>query len=287
MAHLMKLELKKVHFLRYILISAGLILLGMFFLFVALHDSSDSPRTFDNSFRTVQMIFAFVYVIFFAVLVSAVVISEYNNKTILLMFTYPIDKSKMILSKLLVITLFMAASMLIGYVCCSLFIVGMDRRSDLIVGEFSSEILGDWIFAALFSTIIFCCLGLWTFVAGMMKKSVTVTIFIFLRQIVITSGENHQENIWMVLAAVIISLAVLRYTFAKKITQIDLHDLFFPNNDHMVAGTKYGRLPANAVVILTPDLEFRIIPLIDLTGQQWRCSVLCKMIDYFEVLVYI
>ena len=172
------------------------------------------------------MIFAFVYVIFFAVLVSAVVISEYNNKTILLMFTYPVDKRKMILSKLLVITLFMAASMLIGYVCCSLFIVGMDRQSDLIVGEFSSEILRNWIFAALFSTIVFCCLGLWTFVAGMVKKSVTVTIvssiiFIFLRQIVITSGENQQENIWMVLAAVIISLAALQYTFAKKITQID------------------------------------------------------------------
>ena len=223
MAHLMKLELKKIHFLHYILISAFLILLGMFFLFVALHDASDRPRTFEDSFRTVQMIFSFVYVIFFAVLVSAVVISEYNNKTILLMFTYPLDKKKLILSKLLLITLFMAVSILIGFVCCSLFIVDMDRRSDLIVGEFSSQILRDWISAALGSTIVFCCLGLWTFAAGMVKKSVTVTIvssivFIFFHQVVITASENQQENVWTVLAAVIISLAALQYTFARKIT---------------------------------------------------------------------
>lgn len=226
MTHLMKLELKKVHFLRYILISAGLIFLGIFFLFVALHDSSDSPRTFDHSFRIVQMIFAFVYVIFFAVLVAAIIISEYNNKTILLMFTYPVDKKKMILSKLIVITSFMAVSILIGYVCCSIFIVWSDHQFDLISSDFSYGVLKNWIFAALSSTIVFCCLGLWTFVVGMVKKSVAVTIvssviFIFLRQLVIASSENYQENVWIVLVSIIITLFALRYTFTKQITQID------------------------------------------------------------------
>ena len=226
MTHLIKLELKKIHFWRYVLISAASIMLGMFFLFVALNDASDRPRTFEDSFRTVQMIFAFVYVIFFGVLVSTMVISEYNNKTILLMFTYPVDKKKIIVSKLMVITLFMAVSILIGYVCCSLFIVGLDCWSDLIVGEFSSEILRNWIAAALSSTIAFCCLGLWTFVVGMVKKSVAVTIvssviFIFLRQLVIASSENYQENVWIVLASIIITLFALRYTFTKQITQID------------------------------------------------------------------
>lgn len=224
MTHLMKLELKKIHFLRYILISVGAILLSMYFIFVALNDTGDN--TFDNAFRAVQMIFAFVYVIFFAVLVSAMVISEYNNKTILLMFTYPVDRKKMLVSKLLIITLFMAASILIGYVCCSLFIVGIDLQFDLVVGEFSSEILKSWLYAALSSTIVFCCLGLWTFAAGMQRKSVTVTIvssviFIFLRQLVVASSENYQEAIGLVLADIAISLLALRYTFSKKIMEID------------------------------------------------------------------
>lgn len=226
MTHLMKLELKKMHILQYILISAVAIVLSMFFVFVALNDTSDNTYTFESTFRVVQLVFALIYVIFFAVLVSALVISEYNNKTILLMFTYPIDKKKMILSKLMVITIFMAALMLIGYVCCSIFIVWTDYQFDLVSGDFSFEVLKNWIFAALSSTIVFCCLELWTFVAGMVKKSVTVTIvssiiFINLRQLVITASENYQENLWTVLAAVIISLVALRYTFAKKITQID------------------------------------------------------------------
>jgi len=226
MVHLMKLELKKIHFLRYIFISIVAIILCMFFVFVALNDTSDGTYTFENTFRAVQLIFAFVYVIFFAVLVSALVISEYNNKTILLMFTYPIDRKKIITSKLLIITLFMAVSMLTGYLCCSLFIIGVDRHLGLVTGEFSLEVLKNWGFAALSSTIVFCCLGLWSFAAGMIKKSVTVTIvssiiFIYVRQIIITASENYQENVWMVLAAVVISLIALRYTFAKKIMQID------------------------------------------------------------------
>ncbi|MCM1050183.1 MAG: ABC transporter permease [Clostridiales bacterium] len=226
MAHLMKLELKKIHFLRYILISAGAIILAMFFVFVALNDSGSGKETFDSAFRAVQMIFAFVYVIFFAVLVSALVISEYNNKTILLMFTYPIDRKKIIVAKLLIIMLFMAVSILLGYVCCSLFIVGIDRRLDLIAGEFSKEVLKNWISAALYSTIVFCCLGLWSFAAGMIRKSVVVTIvssiiFIYLRQIVITASENYQESLGLVLAVVIISVAALWYTFRCKIMEID------------------------------------------------------------------
>ncbi|MCM1026442.1 MAG: ABC transporter permease [Roseburia sp.] len=226
MVRLMKLELKKIHFLRYLLMSAAALLLAMFFVFVALNDSGSQKDTFDSAFRAVQMIFVFVYVIFFAVLVSALVISEYNNKTILLMFTYPLDRKKLMASKLLLITLFMASSILAGYVCCALFLVGVDRRLDLIAGEFSAEVLQSWISAALSSTVVFCCLGLWSFAAGMLRKSVTVTIvssmvFIFLRQVVVSASVNYRESIRVVLAAVVITLLALWYTFRRKLTQID------------------------------------------------------------------
>lgn len=225
MIHLMKLELKKIRFRRYVLISAAAILFSMFFVFVALNDSG-SEHTFEKAFRVVQLTFAFIYVIFFAVLLSALVIGEYNNKTILLMFTYPIDRKKMITSKLLLITLFMAASILTGYLCCALFIVGVDRQFGLIAGTFSAEILQSWIIAALYSTIDFCCLGLWSFAAGMVKKSVAVTIvssviFIYLRQIVIAASDNYQESVWVVLGALAITVCALRCTYVGRIMEID------------------------------------------------------------------
>ena len=176
MMHLMRLELKKIHFKKYIFFSALAIVLSMYFVFVSLYDTSEHVRTFENTFQTVELIFAFIFVIFFSVLNAAIVISEYNNKTILSMFTYPIDKKKMVTAKLLLITIFMAVSMLIGYAACSLFIIGIDKRFDLLDGEFSFTVLENLIYGTLATTIVFCCLGLWTFAVGMIKKSVSMTI---------------------------------------------------------------------------------------------------------------
>ena len=142
------------------------------------------------------------------------------------MFTYPVDKKKMVTAKLLLITVFMAVSMLIGYAVCSLFIVGIDKRFDLLDGDFSFMVFENWIYGALATTVVFCCLGLWTFAMGMIKKSVSMTIvssmiFIFLRQVVITAGESHQESGGLVLITVAITAAALWYIFRKKITQLD------------------------------------------------------------------
>lgn len=226
MVHLIRLELKKVHFKKYTLFSVLAILLSMFFVFVALNDTSDSTYTFENTFRAVEMIFAFVFIIFFAVLNVSLIISEYNSKTILLMFTYPVDRKKIIIAKLLMITLFIVVSMIVGYALCCSFIMGIDRYSNLVVGEFSPSVFKNWVTAGASTIIVFCCLGLWTFVAGMLKKSATVTIvssiiFIFFRQMVITASENNQENIWFVLFVIAVTIVALWYTFTKKITQLD------------------------------------------------------------------
>lgn len=226
MIHLMRLELKKIHFKKYIFLSILAIVLSMYFVFVSLYDTSGHIRTFENTFRTVEMIFAFVFVIFFSVLNAAIVISEYNNKTILLMFTYPVDKIKMITAKLLLITAFMAASILAGYVIDSLFLIGIDIRFDLFDEDFSITILKNWIYRALATMIVFCCLGLWTFAVGMIKKSVSMTIvssmiFIFLRQVVITAGERQQESVGLVLIIVAITAAVMHYIFKMKIRQLE------------------------------------------------------------------
>lgn len=226
MAHLLRLELKKIRLRNYIFLVLAAVLFSMFFITVALHDSSESGHTFPEAFRVVEMIFAFVFVIFFSVLNSQIIISEYNNKTILLLFTYPVDRKKVILAKLILITLFEALSMLLGYLVCGIFIVTMDYQFDWVAGTFQLSMLYDWLGRALSTTVIFCSLGLWTFTAGMWKKSVPVTIvssvlFIYVRQIAVASTPTYQENIWMILAAVAIALAGMWYSFERKITQLD------------------------------------------------------------------
>lgn len=63
----------------------------------------------------------------FAVLAVIYIVNEYTHKTILVMFSYPLDRRKLILAKLLLITALVMCSMILGYICCSVFIVIVDR----------------------------------------------------------------------------------------------------------------------------------------------------------------
>lgn len=224
--HLMRLELKKTPFGKYILLSALAIVLGLFFLFVSLTDSSDTVHDFENAFQTAEMIFSCIFIVFFAVLNGALIISEYNNRTILLMFTYPVDKKLMIVAKLMVITLFIAVSLSVGYLCCGLFLAGIDRAFDLLADAFSGAVLCYFVVRAATTIVVYCCLGLWTFAAGMHRKSVTVTIvssllFIFLRQVVVASGKEPRESLGVMLVLITITALALWYTFRRKITELE------------------------------------------------------------------
>ena len=142
MIHLMKLELKKVGLKKYVLFSITGIFISMFFLFVGLNDSSTIKSSYETAFSTVGLIFCFYYIVLFSVLVSAYIVNEYNHKTILVMFSYPVDRRKLMIAKLLLITLLVMFSMIIGYLCCGTFIVIADRYWELIEGEFEISVIG-------------------------------------------------------------------------------------------------------------------------------------------------
>lgn len=218
MWRLMKLELKKVHFKKYVLISALLILLSMYFVCVSLNDTSGSQDTYESTFRVIELIFAFVFIIFFSVLNSSIIISEYNNKTILIMFTYPVNRKKIIAVKLMLNTLFITASLAAGYIACCTFVVAVDKRFDLLAGEFSPSMISGWISAAALTIVAFNAWGICTFVVGMWKKSVSMTIvssmiFVFLRQVLITATDNNHESPMLVLGLVIVTLAAVAGVF--------------------------------------------------------------------------
>lgn len=226
MIHLMKLELKKVGLKRYVLFSIVGILISMFFLFVGLNDSSTIKSSYETAFTTVGLIFCMYYITLFSVLAASYIVNEYTHKTILVMFSYPIDRKKLITAKLLLITLLVMSSMVIGYICCGTFIIMADRYWDLIQGEFEMSVLSCWIPAALKAIITFCALGIGTFVAGMIKKSVSMTIisavlFCYIRQFYIAGMDLHEENWPFVIGVVVITVIGVCYTLAYKIEEID------------------------------------------------------------------
>lgn len=226
MIHLMKFELKKVGLKKYVLFSITGIFISMLFLFVGLNDSSTIKSSYETAFSTVGLIFCFYYIVLFSVLVSAYIVNEYNHKTILVMFSYPVDRRKLMIAKLLLITLLVMFSMMIGYLCCGTFIVIADRYWELIEGEFEISVLCYWIPTAFKAVITFCAFGIGTFVVGMMKKSVSMTIissiiFCYIRQFYIAGMDLYEENWLFVIGVVVITVIGVWYTLAYKIGQID------------------------------------------------------------------
>ncbi|RGH40394.1 lantibiotic ABC transporter permease [Firmicutes bacterium AM41-5BH] len=226
MTHLMRLELKKVGLKKYVIFSMIGIFISMYFLFVGLNDSSTIKSNYETAFSTLGMIFCVYYITLFSVLVATYIINEYNHKTILVMFSYPIDRRKLMIAKLLLITLLVMFSMIVGYICCGIFIVIADKCWELIEGEFRISVLSYWIPTALKAIITFCTLGIGTFVIGMIKKSVPMTIisaivFFYIRQFYIAGMDLYEENWLFVIGVVVITIIGVWYVLTYKINQTD------------------------------------------------------------------
>ena len=142
MVHLFKLELKKFKTGQKTIFSLTAIIFSILFITVSLVDSMTDPAqtkdTFDSTFLVIGLLMSFVFLVYSSVLTSSLVISEYNQRTITILFSYPLNKKHLIAVKMILITIFTALSMFVGYVCCCAYIIGMDAAFDMLEGSFQT-----------------------------------------------------------------------------------------------------------------------------------------------------
>lgn len=122
MLKLVKLEWKKNQITKYIrnaLIVAALLCLFVFamdFWGIANDPGTGTPDTapgMDNIAATIEMFSGMSFLVFTGVMLSTFIVSAYNNKTMNLMFTYPIKRQKILASQMLAVWLFNIAALII------------------------------------------------------------------------------------------------------------------------------------------------------------------------------
>ena len=226
MAHLLKLELKKFRITRNIVFTLVAILFSVLFMTVSLMDSMTDPEqtkdTFESMFTVVGLLMSFIFLVYSSVLTARLVIGEYNQGTITIMFFY---RKILIASKLIIIMAYTAISMAIGYFLCSIYLIAADRSFDMLEGEFQLSMLQTWIPTAVITIVVCTILSLWPFIIGMIHKSVPITIItslivIVLRQVIITQNPTNQESLLQLLLAAVITLALSLLIFRKKVSQL-------------------------------------------------------------------
>lgn len=229
MAHLIKLELKKFGIARNVIFMVAAILFSILFITISLWDSMTDPEqtkdTFESTYLVIGLLMSFIFLVYSSVLTARLVIGEYNQRTITIMFSYPLNRTKLIASKLIIIMVYTAISMAIGYVCCSGYIVFVDRFFDMLEGTFQLSMLQTWMPMAITTVIVCTVLSLWPFIIGMIRKSVPTTIvtsliIIVFRQVVISKNATNQESMLQIFLVAIVTLVAALFIFKKKVSEL-------------------------------------------------------------------
>lgn len=180
MMKIMKLEGKKNHLTKYIKTT----LISTFVIFavaalMALVSKSQSELMFTD-FTTymsfVNIIIRVVFVIFSAVLLSRLVVDEYKNKTIQVLFTYPVDRKKVMQSKLFLIVAFCFISILFATLVISCLTLLLNPSLELFPTAMTVQDIGATIPSLLMVSLMTACLSLIPLYFGMKKKSTSTTI---------------------------------------------------------------------------------------------------------------
>lgn len=229
MAHLIRLELKKFGVAKNVIFMVVAILFSMLFITISLWDSMADPEqakdTFESTYLVIGLLMSFVFLVYSSILTARLVIEEYNQRTITIMFSYPLNRMELIAAKMAIIMVYTAVSMIIGYICCSGYIVFVDQFFDALEGTFQISMLQTWIPMAITTVLVCMVLSLWPFIIGMIRKSVpaaivTSLIVIVLRQVMISKNATNQESFLQILFVVMVTLAATWVVFKKKVLEL-------------------------------------------------------------------
>ncbi|MEK4301493.1 ABC transporter permease [Oceanobacillus sp. FSL W8-0428] len=177
MLKLMSLEMRKVNFGRYINSSMAACFAVTGFLFFMLYVDRDLyTASSTDFFFLVDSITRMVFIVFSGVLISRLVIEEYNDKTITLKFTYPISRKKLISSKLLIIICFTFFSILLSRIFATVVLTMLDNSLNFIEGDIKFQMIIEHFRNTILYDFSASGISLVPLFLGMLKKSVRTTI---------------------------------------------------------------------------------------------------------------
>jgi len=192
---LISLELRKYRFSRLIVYAIMVdIALLLFLTMIGIPDYGSEDyaySTFSGSFELIDTFVRVTFMIFAGVLLSIMIIGEYRNKTLSVLFMYPIKRYKLIAAKLIIIFFFTFGMILFTDVLMSSALVTLNHYYPFIEDSLTMEQVRSLLLAYTFSSLSAASMALIPLLFGMHKHSVTTTmVFSILLVLIVCSGIN-------------------------------------------------------------------------------------------------
>lgn len=180
MLKLIKLEMQKNNATKYIWYTAlailSLVALSITFIFFLGFEDPDMAKDIASISFFVRMMTSIVFLIFSAVMHSAFTINAYKNRTMDLMFSYPIKRNKILASKILAVMGFNFVSISLAQIIIygSIYIVSLYLQPALPIDFHFSGILFYTI--VVLNSVMTISISLIALFIGMIKKSPVSTV---------------------------------------------------------------------------------------------------------------
>lgn len=212
MLKLISLEIRK-NKLKSLLTGAAIVnfaILG-FMILVLFVEQSESEPSFTSYADLFEGVFVFVkaaYIIFASVIISKLVIDEYKNNTITLLFMYPISRKKLMTAKIVIVFVFTFIGIIVSDIMVGAILLVFNSYAELIPGEITSSMITSELIKLGANAFYAAGIALIPLYFGMKKKSVPATIVSAVLVTSLISGGFDQARLGN-LAAVSISLGLL------------------------------------------------------------------------------
>ncbi|AKG36871.1 ABC transporter permease [Paenibacillus durus] len=146
-----------------------------FMILVVFIDQSEFA-TYPEAFEGLHIFISGTFIIFASVLLSRLIIDEYKNNTMALLFTYPISRMKLMYAKLIIVLLFTFLNIVVSNIVLGAIIVGVNSFVSAISEEITANLLISELIKTGASAVYAAGIGLIPLYVGMRKKSVPATI---------------------------------------------------------------------------------------------------------------
>ena len=166
-----------------------------------------------------------MFIIFAAALISELIISEFKDKTITVLFMYPISRKRLIAAKLLVIMLFTFFAIVFVNVFVSSVFYLISTNFDLVQDTVTIAEVQKIISKMVMNALAAACMSLIPLFFGMRKYSVPTTITSSILIVVLVCSNSNGLSLNDIIA-IPISLAciglLIAYLAIRNIEKVDV-----------------------------------------------------------------
>lgn len=231
MLKLIKLEMKKVKMWGYIkgAIISNLVIIAILaiVIFASINEGDVEFTRFPFVFSMVDALVKATFIIFSSVLIARLIIEEYKNNTITLLFMYPINRKKLIIAKLIIVVLFTFISIVLSNIFIDFVLFITNNFYNFMSDKLTTPLIIKTFITIGVNASASAGMGLISLYFGMRKKSVPATILSALLIVTIVCSNNGGFSLSSIIA-IPITLSIIgvfiAYLSIRNIEHVDVID---------------------------------------------------------------